>query len=71
MGVGVCYKRLGYLVMYFPELIECPECGFHTHELVLGTGMDNAKGKVLMCDACWEDTVEGIEEYESSDLGDF
>ena len=20
--------------MYFPESIECPECGFHTHELV-------------------------------------
>jgi hypothetical protein len=57
--------------MYFPELIECPECGFHTHELVLATSMDDARGKVLMCDACWEDTPEGWEEYEPSDLDDF
>jgi hypothetical protein len=57
--------------MYFPELIECPECGFHTHELrqygeVVGASTNLAKRGVtkhstLMCDACWEDVVEDTE----------
>jgi hypothetical protein len=45
--------------MYFADLIECPECGFHTHELTRATSMDDARGKVLMCDACHEDSEEG------------
>jgi len=49
--------------MYFPDLIECPECGFHTHELTQAMSMDDARGKVLMCEACHEDS-ENDEPFE-------
>jgi hypothetical protein len=43
--------------MYFQDLIECPECGFHVHELT--HVHDLPRGKVLMCEACHEDSEEG------------
>ena len=49
--------------MYFQELIECPECGLHTHELTKSTS--NREGeKVLMCDVCRMDTGDSLEEWD-------
>ena len=49
--------------MYFVESIECPECGFHTNEL---SKAKNVSGEnVLMCQACWTDTDEGLGDWDS------
>ena len=40
---------------HFPDPIACPECGLHTHELWHET---DEKNKILMCEACWEDSEE-------------
>ena len=51
--------------MYFPELIECPECGFHTHELMRATSSKSGES-VLMCEECYDDAEEGLEEWDAS-----
>ena len=50
--------------VWFQDPIQCPECGLHTHELIQGTSMDDVRGKVMMCDTCFDDTDEGLEEWE-------
>ena len=49
--------------MYFQELIECPECGLHTHELTKATSRSSGE-KALMCDTCWMDSDEGLEDWD-------
>jgi hypothetical protein len=49
---------------HFREPIQCPECGFHTHELYHSCA--NAEnGTVLMCEAC---NKHDYDEWVSSDL---
>ena len=49
---------------YFNDGIECPECGMITYELYKAT--NSAGIKILMCDACCDDTQEGIEEWDEA-----
>ena len=58
---------MDYERVYFPDPIQCPECGLHTNELMLGTSLDDMRGKVMMCDTCYEDSDEGLEEWENGD----
>ena len=46
---------------YFEKPIECPECGYHTQELVQVTNFDGHR--VLMCEGCYSELLE-IEEAE-------
>ena len=48
--------------MYFAEQIDCPECGFATHELAKAKNISGEN--VLMCQACWVDTDEGLEDWD-------
>ena len=48
---------------YFEKPIECPECGYHTHELVEVPMMHNQK--VLMCEGCYTALLEN-EEYNET-----
>ncbi len=48
--------------VHFADPIQCPECGFHTHELIRAVSMDDTRGKVLMCDTCYDDG-EGQKEW--------
>ena len=38
--------------MYFQETVECPECGFHTHELNV------INNNLLVCDDCVDESYE-------------
>ena len=43
--------------------VKCPECGLDTHELYQSRiGVQ----KVLMCDACYDDSDEGLHEHDES-----
>ena len=48
--------------------IECPECGQETYELYHATSGRQLElpspQKVLMCDACYENSEEGLERIE-------
>ena len=55
--------------MYFADLIECPECGFHVHELT--HVHDSPRGKTLMCDACRDDSEDARIFTKLSDSDDF
>ena len=39
--------------------IKCPECGLDTRELYHATSRSNGQ-KVLMCDACYDNSDEGL-----------
>ena len=51
--------------MYFPESKECPECGFHTHELVKAMSKNSGQ-RVLMCEGCYDDTDEALKEWDTT-----
>ena len=44
---------------YYEHPIECPECGYHTHELV-EVPMTHDQ-KVLMCEGCYTELLENEE----------
>ena len=48
---------------YFEEPIECPECGYHTQELVQVKNFDSQQ--VLICEGCYSELLE----TEESDRG--
>ena len=43
---------------YFEHPIECPECGYHTHELV---EIPMRNDRVLMCEGCHTELLENEE----------
>ena len=48
---------------YYEEPVECPECGYSTNELVEAISK-HSNEKVLMCEGCYADTCEGIEDWD-------
>ena len=44
---------------YYEHPIECPECGYQTHELVEVPIMHDQK--VLMCEGCYTELLENEE----------
>ena len=56
---------MDYERTYFQEPIQCPECGLHTKELIRGASMDDERGKVTMCDACYDDG-EGQKDWDDT-----
>ena len=50
------------MATYFEEAIQCPECGYMTNELCEATSSSGQK--VLMCEGCYEDSVEVVGDWE-------
>ena len=46
---------------YFDDPIECPECGYSTSELLEATSTNTGE-RILMCQGCYEETEEGVNE---------
>lgn len=45
--------------------VKCPECGLDTNELYHATS--NSSGQqILMCDSCYDDSDEGLYDYDKS-----
>jgi len=49
----------------YSKPIKCPECGLDTHELYHASSGGSGQ-KVLMCDACYDDSDEGLYDYDES-----
>ena len=45
--------------------VKCPECGLDTNELYNATSKSSGQ-QVLMCDACYDDSDEGLYDYDKS-----
>ena len=49
----------------YANSVKCPECGLDTHELYHAISKSSQQ-KVLMCDACYDDSDEGLYDYDES-----
>ena len=54
---------------YFNDPIKCPECGLDSHELCHATDVANGQ-KVLMCEACYEDSDKGLCDWDKAQGGE-
>jgi len=50
------HRGINMSYAYYEHPIECPECGYHTHELVEVPMMHDQK--VLMCEGCYSELLE-------------
>ena len=47
-----------YERVYFPESIQCPECGLPTHELARMEDYKVEYKVKMICDSCYEENYE-------------